>query len=222
MFMVCNIDISSSFTGKDYQPEITPWAGTTGTPRRGSKPRAQLPSWWTEGLNLPQGFPRSLKKIRCCSGDCKTQGHSQCPPLHLQKILNTFLKHLCRFCLWPAEKSNDTAFFSKQFIQDPFNMQAVISLQPPIAIPYIAPQLCPISPVHIISVHWPSSNGLILCHGVPVQLSRWTWLIFGCLRKSGASHKTWLQSWEPSRDYHHTCSPHISRCWQFCFLGVGQ
>jgi hypothetical protein len=28
----------------------------------------------------------------------------------------------------PAEKSDVTAFFSKQFIQEPFNMQAGISL----------------------------------------------------------------------------------------------
>ena len=34
----------------------------------------------------------------------------------------------CRFCLRPAEKSDDTAFFSKQFIQEPFNVQAGISL----------------------------------------------------------------------------------------------
>jgi hypothetical protein len=27
-------------------------------------------------------------------------------------------------------------------------------------------------------------------HGAPVQLSRWSWLIFRCMRKSGASHKT--------------------------------
>jgi hypothetical protein len=36
----------------------------------------------------------------------------------------------CRFCLQPAEKSDDTVFFSKQFIQEPFNMQAGISLSP--------------------------------------------------------------------------------------------
>jgi hypothetical protein len=65
-------------------------------------------------------------------------------------------------------------------------------LQPPITIPYITPQAHSISPVWVISVHWPSSNGLILGHGVSVQLSQWTWLILGCMRKSGASHKTWL------------------------------
>jgi hypothetical protein len=27
-------------------------------------------------------------------------------------------------------------------------------------------------------------------HGAPVQFSRWSWLIFRCMRKSGASHKT--------------------------------
>jgi hypothetical protein len=27
-------------------------------------------------------------------------------------------------------------------------------------------------------------------HGAPAQLSRWSWLIFRCMRKSGASHKT--------------------------------
>jgi hypothetical protein len=26
--------------------------------------------------------------------------------------------------------------------------------------------------------------------GTPAQLSRWSWLIFRCMRKSGASHKT--------------------------------
>ena len=77
----------------------------------------------------------------------------------------------CRFCLRPAEKSDDTAFFSKQFIQEPFNMQAGISSSPPIAIPYITPQPCPISPVRVISVHWPLSNGLILRHGAPAQLT---------------------------------------------------
>jgi hypothetical protein len=27
-------------------------------------------------------------------------------------------------------------------------------------------------------------------HGAPAQLSQWSWLIFRCMRKSGASHKT--------------------------------
>jgi hypothetical protein len=27
-------------------------------------------------------------------------------------------------------------------------------------------------------------------HGAPVQLSRWSWLIFRCMKKSGASYKT--------------------------------
>jgi hypothetical protein len=35
---------------------------------------------------------------------------------------------MCHFCLPPAEKSDGTAFFSKQFIQEPFNMQAGITL----------------------------------------------------------------------------------------------
>jgi hypothetical protein len=86
-------------------------------------------------------------------------------------------------------------------------MQAAISLQPPIAISYKTPQPRLISPVRVISVHWPSSNGLILCHGAPTQLSRWTWLIFRCMRKSCASHKTWLQSRAPSWDFCHTRSP---------------
>jgi hypothetical protein len=30
--------------------------------------------------------------------------------------------HQVSLCLWPAEKSNDTMFFSKQFIQEPFNI----------------------------------------------------------------------------------------------------
>jgi hypothetical protein len=77
--------------------------------------------------------------------------------------------------------------------------------QPPIAILYITPQPLPISPVHVISVHWPSSNGLILCHSAHDGR---TWLIFGYMRKSGASHKTWLQSGAPSWDYRLTCSPY--------------
>ena len=76
----------------------------------------------------------------------------------------------CRFCPQPAEKSDDTAFFSKQFIQEPFNMHAGISLQksislgislPPIAIPYITPKPRPISPVHVTAVHWPESSLVI-------------------------------------------------------------
>jgi hypothetical protein len=43
-------------------------------------------------------------------------------------------------------------------------------------------------------------------HGAPVQFSRWSWLIFRCMRKSGASHKTYLQSLAPSWDCCHTCS----------------
>jgi hypothetical protein len=35
-------------------------------------------------------------------------------------------------------------------------------------------------------------------------------LFFRCMRKSGASHKTWLQSRAPSWDYHHTRSPHTT------------
>jgi hypothetical protein len=96
----------------------------------------------------------------------------------------------CCFCLQPAEKRDDAAFFSKQFIQEPFNMQAGIFSQPPIAITYITPQPLPMSLVLVISVHWPSSNGLILRHGAPAHLSRWLWLIFRCMRKSGANHKT--------------------------------
>ena len=45
---------------------------------------------------------------------------------------------------------------------------------------------------------------------VRLRSSHWTWLIFGYMRKSGASHKTWLQSRAPSWDYHHTCSPQVS------------
>jgi hypothetical protein len=63
---------------------------------------------------------------------------------------------------WPAEKSNDTAFFSKLFIQEPFNMHAgKKSLSPPIAIPYISPLARPIRPVHITAVHWPESSLVI-------------------------------------------------------------
>ena len=51
---------------------------------------------------------------------------AQC--LHLFGLL--LYLHSCRFCLRPAGKSEDTAFFSKQFIQEPFNMQAGISLAP--------------------------------------------------------------------------------------------
>lgn len=40
-----------------------------------------------------------------------------------------------------------------------------------------------------------------------MQLSRWEWLTFGCMRKSGASHKTWQQSRVPSWDCHHNHSP---------------
>ena len=29
---------------------------------------------------------------------------------------------VCRFLFWPAEKSDNTTFFSKQFIQEPFNI----------------------------------------------------------------------------------------------------
>ena len=43
-------------------------------------------------------------------------------------------------------------------------------------------------------------------HGAPVQLSRWSWLIFRCMRKSGASHETCLQSRAPSWDCCHTHS----------------
>jgi hypothetical protein len=46
-------------------------------------------------------------------------------------------------------------------------------------------------------------------HGAPAQLSRWSWLIFRCMRKSGASHKTYLQSQAPSWDCCHTCSSQI-------------
>jgi hypothetical protein len=42
----------------------------------------------------------------------------------------TWVLRTCHFCLRLAEKSDDTAFFSKQFIQELFNMQAGISLDP--------------------------------------------------------------------------------------------
>jgi hypothetical protein len=56
-------------------------------------------------------------------------------------------------------------FFSKQFIQEPFNMHAgkkkSLLLPPPIAIPYITPLPRPISPFHITAVHWPESSLVI-------------------------------------------------------------
>jgi hypothetical protein len=64
-------------------------------------------------------------------------------------------------------------FFSKQFIQETFNsmheslsrnqslQEKTTTNQPPIAIPYITSQPCPISPVHITAVHWPESSLVI-------------------------------------------------------------
>jgi hypothetical protein len=56
-------------------------------------------------------------------------------------------------------------FFSKQFIQEPFNMQAGISLQESLSpiptIPYITPQPHPISPVQVTAVHLPESSFVI-------------------------------------------------------------
>jgi hypothetical protein len=37
---------------------------------------------------------------------------------------------MCHFCHRPVEKSDNTVFFSKQFIQEPFNMPAEISHNP--------------------------------------------------------------------------------------------
>jgi hypothetical protein len=80
---------------------------------------------------------------------------------------------MCRLRFQPAERNDNTTFFSKQFIQEPFNMHAGISLQksislvifsyllPPIAIPYITPQPRLISPVHVTAVHWPESSFVI-------------------------------------------------------------
>jgi hypothetical protein len=79
---------------------------------------------------------------------------------------------VCHFLFRPAEKSNNTTFFSKQFIQEPFNiMHESLSRKsispgknnnlPPIATPYISSQPRPISPVHITAVHWPESSLII-------------------------------------------------------------
>jgi len=90
--------------------------------------------------------------------------------------------------LCPVERSNTTTFFSKQFIQEPFFLHAssnlpflpfILSPQPPTTLPYILPQLCLLRPDCVISVHRFMSHGLILCHGAPVQLSQWTWLVSG-------------------------------------------
>jgi hypothetical protein len=51
------------------------------------------------------------------------------------------MKLICCLLFRPAERSDDTAFFSKKFIQEPFNMHAGKSLSPAIAIaiPFITP-----------------------------------------------------------------------------------
>jgi hypothetical protein len=79
----------------------------------------------------------------------------------------------CGFLFLPVEKSDNTTFFSKQFIQEPFNIMHESlsrnqSLQeknnnhpPPIAIPYISSQPCPITPVHVTAVHWPETSLVI-------------------------------------------------------------
>jgi hypothetical protein len=119
--------------------------------------------------------------------------------------------------------------FSKQFIQETFNMQAEISIyasrnlpsrrnlstckQESLLVPNRNPLYNPSIMLHQPSLRNLSSLAFVkcpdLCHGAPVQLSRWMWLIFRYMRKSGASHKTWLQSWALYWDYRHTCSPHF-------------
>ena len=130
---------------------------------------------------------------------------------------------ICCFLFLPAEKSDNTMFFSKQFIQEPFNImheslsrnQSLQEKNNPthqIAIPYISSQPRPISPVHVTAVHWPESSLIIwsdLASWCTCAALRWSQLIFRCMRKSGASHKTWLQSQAPSWDCCHTHSPHL-------------
>jgi hypothetical protein len=96
-------------------------------------------------------------------------------------------------------------------ISPEINLSKKKQQQPPIAIPYISSQPRPTSPVHVTAVqNHHSSYGPILHHGEPAQFSRWSWLIFRCMRKSGASHKTWLQSRAPSWDCCHTRSSHYN------------
>jgi hypothetical protein len=87
--------------------------------------------------------------------------------------LSFILFLLCHFLFLPAEKSDNTTFFSKQFIQEPFNImheslsrnqslqEKTTTNPPPIAIPYISFQPCPISTVYVTAVHWPESSLVI-------------------------------------------------------------
>jgi hypothetical protein len=60
-------------------------------------------------------------------------------------------------------------------------------------------------------IKWPDLASWCTCAALTMA-----WLIFRCMRKSGASHKTWLQSRAPCWDYHHTCFPHLPPPFFFC------
>lgn len=51
----------------------------------------------------------------------------------------------CRFCFRPAEKSDYTAFFSKRFIQEPYNMQTGIFFSS-VSLPAQPPEHTPLYP----------------------------------------------------------------------------
>jgi hypothetical protein len=135
----------------------------------------------------------------------------------------------CCFLFRPAEKSDNTTFFLKQFIQEPFNImheslsrnqsvQKKTTTTRPQSQSLIYPLNCTPSAQSTeqrsIGQNHHSSYGPILHHGAPVQFSRWMQLIFRCMRKSGASHKTWPQSLAPSWDCCHTRSSHyLTTCW---------
>jgi hypothetical protein len=70
----------------------------------------------------------------------------------------------CRFCLRPAEKERRHSVLLKAVYSGTFQhacRNIYIYIYPPIAIPYITPLPCPISPFHVTAVHWPESSLVI-------------------------------------------------------------
>ena len=91
--------------------------------------------------------------------------------------------------------------FSRHFIQELHNVQGKECPDLSQPSPFIPSSPLPLTPVHVGTVHWLRTTFVhhpILRRGASAQCSSRYVAILRDMRKSGASHKTWQQSWTPS------------------------
>jgi hypothetical protein len=115
------------------------------------------------------------------------------PPVLLTAVYSAnFRLHLSRFNFISLNFIPLFIFFLIYFPRTP-GLSLLYTLSPhPLTAGYITSPGTQLQPIRAAGVRlhqiWTCLNRQH--HGAPAQLSQWSWLIFRCMRKSGASHKT--------------------------------